>query len=279
MQRAKWKALIQTDITRCFVQRTLHWQEPPETGAFDWVCTPTLLKIRQSIVQLRCGSSISSSNAIQDSAWNWIQNLCQWDLVSRFQSFVGFRIHWAVCPDSWFYKKKISRIPESQFPYMRRQIILTVIPQSYDLLRLGGVYPPEFSLTLKGPVAFRRIRKFYCPRLLHRFTTLTSLSTDSSVSLIKFLSITSDLNLAYASSFPCQFYGFISWHKEAISRRCFVAVFSSWGVSWRLKKTGLIRLFLPVGFEPTIPGLDLLLLYQLSYEAWRKQIVAGFVIL
>ena len=45
------------------------------------------------------------------------------------------------------------------------------------------------------------------------------------------------------------------------------------------KKTGLIRLFLPVGFDPTIPGLDLLLLYQLSYEAWQKQIVAGFVIL
>ena len=29
------------------------------------------------------------------------------------------------------------------------------------------------------------------------------------------------------------------------------------------KKNGLIRLFLPVGFAPTIPGLDLLLLYQL----------------
>ena len=192
---------------------------------------------------------------------------------------LGFRTYWAVCPDSWFYKKKSSRIPESQFPYMRRKIILTVFPQSYDLLRLGGVYPPEFSLTLKGAVASGRIGKCYWNRRVARVTTLTSLSTDFSVSLTKFLSITSDLNLAYAFSFPCQFYGFIFWHKEAISRRWFVAVFSSWAVSRRLKKTGLIRLFLPVGFEPTIPGSDLLLLYQLSYEAWRKQIVAGFVIL
>ena len=31
----------------------------------------------------------------------------------------------------------------------------------------------------------------------------------------------------------------------------------------RVEKNGLIRLFLLVGFAPTIPGLDLLLLYQL----------------
>ena len=118
-------------------------------------------------------------------------------LNSQFQS-PGFLI----------LQEKISRIPESQFPYMRRKIILTDFRQSY-LLRLGGVYPPKFSLTLHGPVASRKIRKFYCPRLLPRFTTLTSLSTDSSVSLIKFLSITSDLNLAYVCSCPCQFYWLI----------------------------------------------------------------------
>ena len=31
----------------------------------------------------------------------------------------------------------------------------------------------------------------------------------------------------------------------------------------KVEKNGLIRLFLPVGFAPIIPGLDLLLLYQL----------------
>lgn len=41
----------------------------------------------------------------------------------------------------------------------------------------------------------------------------------------------------------------------------------------KVEKTELIRVFLPLEFEPTIPGLDLLLLYQLSYEAWREQIV------
>ena len=163
---------------------------------------------------------ITSFNVIQDSAWNWIRNHCQWNLDSRFQSLVGFQIHWthnSKAQDSWFYKKKNSRIQESQFPYMRRKIILTDFRQSY-LLRLVGVYPPEFSLTLHGPVAFRKIRKFYCPRLLLRFTTVTILSKDSSVSLIKFLSITSDLNLVYVCSFPCQVYGLIFWHKVATMR-------------------------------------------------------------
>ena len=160
---------------------------------------------------------ITSFNVIQDSAWNWIQNPCQWNLDSRFQSLVGFQIHWthnSKAQDSWFCKKKISRIPESQFPYMRRKIILTDFRQSY-LLRLGGVYPPEFSLTIHGPATSWKIRKFYCPRLLLRFPTLTSLSYGPSVSLIKFISITSDLNLAYVCSFPCQLYRLIFWHKVA----------------------------------------------------------------
>ena len=118
-------------------------------------------------------------------------------LNSQFQS-PGFLI----------LQEKISRIPESQFPYMRRKIILTDFRQSY-LLRLGGVYPPEFSLTIHGPATSWKIRKFYCPRLLLRFPTLTSLSYGPSVSLIKFISITSDLNLAYVCSFPCQVYGLI----------------------------------------------------------------------
>ena len=105
-------------------------------------------------------------------------------LNSQFQS-PGFLI----------LQEKISRIPESQFPYMRRKIILTEFLESYVLLRLGGVYPPEFSLTLHGRFAARKIRKFYL------FTTSTSIYP---VSLTKFLSITSDLNIAVVFSFPCQ---------------------------------------------------------------------------
>ena len=104
---------------------------------------------------------------------------------------------------------KISRIPESGLPYMGQDIILTSFPQSYRL-RFGGIYPPEFSLTLHSLVAFRKIKPRYSSRLPPRFTTLTRLSTDSSVSHTKFLSITSDLNLAHVCSFPCQFYGLIS---------------------------------------------------------------------
>ena len=109
---------------------------------------------------------------------------------------------------------KISRIPESGLPCMGQDIILTSFPQSY-LLRFGGIYPPEFSPTLHSLVAFWKIKPRYSSRLPPRFTTLTRLSTDSSVSRIKFLSITSDLNLAHVCSFPCQFYGLISWHKVA----------------------------------------------------------------
>jgi len=126
-------------------------------------------------------------------------------IVSRIQNSLNSQFQ---SPGFLILQEKISRIPESQFPYMRRKIILTDFRQSY-LLRLGGVCPPEFSPTIHGPAASWKIRKFYCPRLLLRFPTLTSLSYGPSVSLIKFISITSDLNLAYVCSFPCQFYGLI----------------------------------------------------------------------
>ena len=47
--------------------------------------------------------------------------LCQWNLDSGFQSLVGFRIHWAVFrilkPRFAHSTRKISRIPDSGFPY------------------------------------------------------------------------------------------------------------------------------------------------------------------
>ena len=70
---------------------------------------------------------------IQDSLGSWIPRhrflipgprfriLCQWNLDSGFQSLVGFRIPWAVfrIPKPRFAStRKISRIPESGFPYM-----------------------------------------------------------------------------------------------------------------------------------------------------------------
>ena len=110
------------------------------------------------------------------------------------------------------------RILESFTPTTYILIILTDFRQSYDL-RLGGVYPREFSLTPHGPDAFLKIRNAYCRRLLLCFTRLTSACPESSVSLIKFLFITSDVNIAYVFCFPCQFYGFIFCHKVAISQR------------------------------------------------------------
>ena len=110
------------------------------------------------------------------------------------------------------------RILESFTPTTYILIILTDFRQSYDL-RLGGVYPREFSLTPHGPDAFLKIRNAYCRRLLLCFTRLTSSCPESSVSLIKFLFITSDVNIAYVFCFPCQFYGFIFCHKVAISQR------------------------------------------------------------
>ena len=98
-------------------------------------------------------------------------------LNSQFQS-PGFLI----------LQEKLSRIPESQFPYMRRKIILTDFRQSYVLLRLGGVYPPVFRLTLHGRFAARKIRNSYL------YTTSTMI----------YRSITSDLNPAFVFSFACQ---------------------------------------------------------------------------
>ena len=110
------------------------------------------------------------------------------------------------------------RILESFTPTTYILIILTDFRQSYDL-RLGGVYPREFSLTPHGPDAFLKMRNAYCHRLLLCFTRLTSACPESSVSLIRFLSITSDVNIAYVFCFPRQFYGFIFCHKVAISQR------------------------------------------------------------
>ena len=110
------------------------------------------------------------------------------------------------------------RILESFTPTTYILIILTDFRQSYDL-RLGGVYPREFSLTPHGPDAFLKIRKAYCHRLLLCVTRLTTACPESSVSLIKFLSITSHVNIAYVFCFQGQFYGFIFCHKVAISQR------------------------------------------------------------
>ena len=96
------------------------------------------------------------------------------------------------------------RILESFTPTTYILIILTDFRQSYDL-RLGGVYARECSLTPHGPDTFLEIRNSYCHRLLLCFTRFTSTCPDSSVSPIKFIFITSDVNIAYVFCFPCQF--------------------------------------------------------------------------
>ena len=105
-------------------------------------------------------------------------------LNSQFQS-PGFLI----------LQEKISRIPESQFPYIWRKIILTDFRQSYVLLRLGGVYPLEFRLTLHGRFAARKIKNCYL------YTTSVRIHP---VSPVNCRSITSDLNPAFVFSFACQ---------------------------------------------------------------------------
>ena len=150
----------------------------------------------------------------------WTRDSLSVELRFRIPVVNGIRGFLSCIPDfkaqDWgiHIPAKISRIPESALPYMGQDIILTSFPQSY-LLRFGGIYPPEFSLTLHSLVAFWKIKPRYSSRLSPRFTTLTCFSTDSSVSHIKFLSIASDLNLAHVWSFPCQFYGLISWQKVA----------------------------------------------------------------
>ena len=94
-------------------------------------CHVTLLTLTLS---MQLSLHVRESKTVLDSGLNIVDSgfqvpdssLCQWNLDSGFQLPVGFRTHWAVFripkprisdTQAWF-----CRIPESQFPYIGRQL-------------------------------------------------------------------------------------------------------------------------------------------------------------
>ena len=76
----------------------------------------------------RRSSILDSGFHTMDSRFQWLDsNLCQWKLDSGFLELYsgfqnpGFRIPQANFPRFWIPQAKISCIPESGFPYIRRK--------------------------------------------------------------------------------------------------------------------------------------------------------------
>ena len=99
----------------------------------------------------------SGFHAMDSSPETVFRILCQWNLDSGFQSLVGSRIPWVVysgiqCPGFQIPSVKLSRIPESGFPYKWGDlacIVYSWYDQSFAFFSVNlGIFSPYSFLNI-----------------------------------------------------------------------------------------------------------------------------------